>query len=75
MTTSVKLRTNGNYVSQLKDSRGNVLGSAGPGSNVESEWINFPHGQVATIEERQATDEEVAAANKPTDEETQQSSD
>lgn len=67
MTTSVKLRTNGNYVSELKDEAGNVLGKAGPGSNVESNWLNFPHGQTATITERPATDEEIEAAKSAAD--------
>lgn len=62
MTTSVKLRTNGNYVSELKNAGGTVLGHAGPGSNVESDWIGFPHGEAATITERSATPEEIEAA-------------
>lgn len=66
MTTSVKLRTNGNYVAELKNNDGEVVGSAGPGSNVESDWVNLPHGENHTIEERKATDEEVEAA-KPKD--------
>lgn len=65
MTTSIKLRTNGNYVSELKNERGDVLGSAGPGSNVESEWISFPHGQTATVTERPATPEETQKAIGP----------
>lgn len=65
MTTSVKLRTNGDYVSEIKNEGGTVLGHAGPGNNVESEWINFPHGYTATVTERKATPEEIEAAKNP----------
>lgn len=65
MTTSIKLHTNGNYVSELrKEGEETVLGSAGPGSNVESDWINFPHGYTAIVKERSATQEEIDAAKK-----------
>lgn len=62
MTTQVKLQTNGNYVAEVKDSGGNIRGSAGPGTMVESGWIGIDHSGTNTITERPATDEEVAAA-------------
>lgn len=62
MTTSVKIRTNGNYVAELQDEAGDVIGSAGPGSNVESDWINVPHGTEVGLTERNATAEEIEKA-------------
>lgn len=61
MTTSIKVRTNGNYVAEVKNSSGAVLGKAGPGSNVESDWIWISHGEEVSIAERTATAEEVEA--------------
>jgi len=62
MTTSIKIRTNGSYVAELKNSQGSVLGKAGPGNNQESEWIYVPHGEQATFSERTATAEEIEHA-------------
>lgn len=67
MTTSFKLRTNGNFVSEAKNEGGTIIAKAGPGSNVESEWVHYPHGTNVTISERPATDDEVAAANESAD--------
>jgi hypothetical protein len=65
MTTSIKVRTNGSYVAEAKDSNGSIVGKAGPGSNVESDWIHLRHADVFTIAERDATTEEVEAAKAP----------
>lgn len=65
MTTQVKIQTNGSYVAELKNVNGSVLGKAGPGNNVESEWIHVPHGQTHTVTEREATAEEIEAAKAP----------
>jgi len=62
MTTQVKIQTNGNYVAEIKDAAGTIVGSAGPGANIESGWIYLPHGQVFTFAERPATAEEIAKA-------------
>lgn len=62
MTTTVRIRTNGDYVSELRDAAGNVVGSAGPGSSVESGEITVPHGSTMTLTERDATDDEKVAA-------------
>lgn len=61
MTTNVKITTNGNYVAELKNADGVVLGSAGPGQNVESGSIYVPHNETVTISERPATEDEIAA--------------
>ena len=61
MTTSFKLRTNGNYVSEARNEGGTIIATAGPGSNVESEWVIYPHGTGVTISERPATAEEISA--------------
>lgn len=61
MTTQVKVQTNGNYVCEVKNGSGKVIGSAGPGSNVESSWISLPPGG-ASITERTATQDEIDAA-------------
>jgi hypothetical protein len=66
MTTSIKIRTNGNYVAEAKNSGGTIIGKSGPGNNVESEWIGVPHGGF-NVTERNATAEEIEAANKPAD--------
>ncbi len=64
MTTNIKINTNGNYVCEVKNSGGTVLGSAGPGSMQESGSIYLPHGETFTISERTATEEEIAAAKE-----------
>lgn len=61
MTTSVKIRTNGNYVAEAKNSGGTIIGTAGPGNQVESDWINVPHDGFS-VTERQATAEEIEKA-------------
>ncbi len=61
MTTSVNIRTNGNYVAELKGPDGAVLAKAGPGNNAESGWVYVPHGTEATFAERDATAEELEA--------------
>lgn len=66
MTTSIKVRTNGNYVAEVKTNSGAILGKAGPGSSVESDWIGVPHAGVSIVE-RTATPEEVEAAKNPTE--------
>jgi hypothetical protein len=66
MTTSARIRCNGNYVAQAFDMNKTLLGSAGPGSNVESEWINVGHNGFY-VTERPATEEEIAAANALTE--------
>lgn len=60
MTTSMKLRTNGNYVAEARNEAGgaSLYGAAGPGSNVESDWFNVPHTGV-NVTERAATQEEI----------------
>lgn len=63
MTTSIKLRTNGNYVSEVKNAGGTIVAKCGPG-NLESEWQGLPH-EGLTITEREATPEEIEAASKP----------
>lgn len=65
MTTNVKITTNGNYVAELKNSGGTVLGKAGPGQMAESGSIYIPHNETVTISERPATAEEIEALNKP----------
>jgi hypothetical protein len=65
MTTSIKVRTNGNYVAEVKNDSGAILGKAGPGSNVESDWIGVPHQGGVSITERTATTEEIEAAKDP----------
>jgi len=60
MTTSIKVRTNGSYVAEVKNASGAILGKSGPGSNAESDWIGVPHDGV-TIDERPATAEEVSS--------------
>lgn len=67
MTTSFKLRTNGNYVSEAKNEGGTIIAKAGPGSNVESDWVSYPHRTGVTISERAATDDEIAAAGAAAD--------
>lgn len=62
MTTQIKISTNGNYVCEVKNSGGTVLGKAGPGSMKESGSIYLPHGETFTISERDATPEETEAA-------------
>ncbi|MGO8241248.1 hypothetical protein ELH77_18985 [Rhizobium ruizarguesonis] len=62
MTTNVKVITNGMYVSTVKHN-GVEVGTVGPGNMVERSFP-FPHGQgpqIYEIEERTATDEEIAA--------------
>lgn len=61
MTSRMRLETNGAYVSEAKDKDGNVVGKAGPGSAVQSDWFWVPHEGV-TVAERQATPEEVEAS-------------
>lgn len=61
MTTSIRIRTNGNYVCEVKDATGNILGHAGPGSATESGEIYLPHKNRFTIEERDATPAEIEA--------------
>jgi hypothetical protein len=63
MTTNIKISTNGNYVCEVKNSGGTVIGKSGPGSMVESGSIYLPHGETFTISERDATAEELAALN------------
>jgi len=67
MTTNVKITTNGNYVAELKNAGGTVLGKAGPGSMKESPSIYIPHNETVTVSERPATEEETAAANEAAD--------
>lgn len=66
MTTSIKIRTNGDYVAEAKNLNGLVLGHAGPGNNVESNWIGVPHTGF-TVSERSATPDEIATAKKAAD--------
>lgn len=61
MTTSIKVKTNGDYVAEVQNENGDVLGKAGPGSNVESEWIGVAHTGIS-VAERPATAEEIEAA-------------
>lgn len=61
MTTNIKITTNGNYVGELKNSGGTVLGKAGPGTMKESGSIYVPHGETVTFSERAATQEEIDA--------------
>lgn len=66
MTTSIKIRTNGNYVAEATNAAGGILGKAGPGDNVESDWIHVPHDGFS-VSERPATAAEIDAASKPDD--------
>lgn len=60
MTTDVIVRTNGNYVAEVKLD-GVEAGSVGPGRLVTKQFY-IPHGgvHVVEIEERAATAEEIA---------------
>lgn len=64
MTTTIKVNTNGSYVSTIKIN-GKEAGTVGPGSNVEKAF-SLPHNDGAPslfeVHERQATPEEVEAA-------------
>ena len=65
MTTTVKIITNGNYVSSIKIN-GVDSGTVGPGSMVEKSF-GLPHNNggpsVFEVFERQATQDEIDAAN------------
>lgn len=64
MTTTVKINTNGNYVSSIKIN-GTDAGTVGPGSNVEKSF-NLPHNDgapsVFEVSERAATTDEIENA-------------
>ncbi|MER8762912.1 hypothetical protein [Mesorhizobium sp. M0968] len=64
MTTTIKVNTNGNYVSTIKIN-GVEAGTVGPGSMVEKSF-GLPHNNggpsVFEVFERQATPEEIEAA-------------
>lgn len=64
MTTTVKITTNGNYVSTIKIN-GEEAGTVGPGSMVEKSF-GLPHNNggpsVFEVFERQATADEIEAA-------------
>ncbi len=64
MTTTIKINTNGNYVSSVRIN-GNDAGTVGPGSMVERAF-NLPHNDggpsVFEVFERPATAEEIEAA-------------
>lgn len=65
MTTDVIVRTNGNYVAEVKID-GEDKGGVGPGNLVQRQFF-IPHGgkHIVEIEERPATQEEIDAANAP----------
>lgn len=69
MTTTIKINTNGNYVSTVK-SNGVEAGSIGPGSMVEKAF-SLPHNNggssVFEVFERPATPDEVEAAKPKTE--------
>lgn len=65
MTTDVIVRTNGNYVAEVKID-GEDKGGVGPGTLVQRQFF-IPHGgkHVVEIEERSATAEEIESASAP----------
>jgi hypothetical protein len=64
MTTTIKITTNGSYVSEVKINGGHA-GSVGPGTMVFREF-GLPHNDggpsVFEVHERSATPEEIEAA-------------
>ncbi|MBZ9719084.1 hypothetical protein LB519_14645 [Mesorhizobium sp. AD1-1] len=68
MTTTIKVNTNGNYVSTIKIN-GVEAGSVGPGTMVEKSF-GLPHNDggpsVFEVYERQATAEEIEASKAAT---------
>lgn len=63
----VKVRAVGNFVTEVTDDTGVIIGRVGPGDDVEGNWIDLLEGDSVTITRRAATAEEIEAASDDTD--------